>query len=154
MRISPAVSAPPVRAGADLALAGDLVTYAARLVLTMRRDHDSKTVLVVGVVVAGAFLGVTNTVITEAVMGAAPVERPVASAAYSFVRFSGGAVAPYVAGRLSEDVSVHAPFWMGAGVVALAVAILATGARFLRGEEVPAEHSRTEGDTLAVADLD
>ena len=46
------------------------------------------------IVVAGAFLGVNNTLITEAVMGAAPVERPVASAAYSFVRFSGGAIAP------------------------------------------------------------
>ncbi len=55
---------------------------------------DHKGVLVAGVVVAGAFLGINNTVITEAVMGAAPVERPVASAAYSFVRFSGGAVAP------------------------------------------------------------
>ena len=55
---------------------------------------DAKAVLVVGIVVAGAFLGVNNTLITEAVMGAAPVERPVASAAYSFVRFSGGAIAP------------------------------------------------------------
>ena len=76
---------------------------------------DSKTVLVVGIIVAGAFLGINNTLITEAVMGAAPVERPVASAAYSFVRFSGGAVAPYAAGKLGENVSVHAPFWMGAG---------------------------------------
>ena len=33
------MSATPVRACADLALAGDLVTYAARLVRTMRRDH-------------------------------------------------------------------------------------------------------------------
>ena len=33
-------------------------------------------------------------------MGAAPVERPVASAAYSFVRFCGGAVGPYVALKL------------------------------------------------------
>ena len=61
---------------------------------------DDKAVLVVGIVAAGAFLGVNNTLITEAVMGVAPVERPVASAAYSFVRFSGGAVAPWAAGRL------------------------------------------------------
>ena len=132
---------------------GSLSLFAADL-SAMAIWTDSKTVLVVGVIAAGAFLGVNNTVITEAVMGAAPVERPVASAAYSFVRFSGGAVAPYVAGRLGEDVSVHAPFWMGAGVVALAVVVLATGARFLRGEETPAEHSRAEGDALAVADLD
>ena len=70
-------------------------------------------------IVAGAFLGVNNTVITEAVMGAAPVERPVASAAYSFVRFSGGAIAPYAAGKLGENVSIHAPFWIGAAAVAV-----------------------------------
>ncbi|MEO6509971.1 MAG: MFS transporter, partial [Nocardioides sp.] len=92
---------------------------------------DHKAALVVGVVIAGAFLGVNNTVITEAVMGAAPVERPVASAAYSFVRFSGGAISPYVAGRLGEDVSVHAPFWMGAITVAIAVAVMALGAKHL-----------------------
>ena len=103
-------------------------------------------------VVAGAFLGVNNTVITEAVMGAAPVARPVASAAYSFVRFSGGAVAPYAAGKLGENVSVHAPFWMGAAAVAVAVVILAVGRRHLQVDEPPAEHSRAEGELVAVAD--
>ena len=77
---------------------GSIPTVLASLVLfgldlvAMAVWTDHKGVLVAGVVVAGAFLGVNNTVITEAVMGAAPVERPVASAAYSFVRFSGGAV--------------------------------------------------------------
>jgi MFS transporter, ACDE family, multidrug resistance protein len=104
------------------------------------------------VVVAGAFLGVNNTVITEAVMGAAPVERPVASAAYSFVRFAGGAVAPYAAGKLGENVSVHAPFWMGAAAVAVAVVVLLAGKRFLVGERLPAEHSAAEGELVAVAD--
>ena len=113
---------------------------------------EDKTVLVVGTIVAGAFLGVNNTVITEAVMGAAPVERPVASAAYSFVRFSGGAVAPYAAGRLGENVSVHAPFWMGAGAVGVAVLVLAVGARFLRGEDQPTPHSEAEADLVAAGD--
>jgi MFS transporter, ACDE family, multidrug resistance protein len=113
---------------------------------------EDKTVLVVGTIVAGAFLGVNNTVITEAVMGAAPVERPVASAAYSFVRFSGGAVAPYAAGRLGENVSVHAPFWMGAGAVGVAVLVLAVGARFLRGEDQPTPHSAAEADLVAAGD--
>ncbi len=35
-----------------------------------------------------------------------PVERPVASAAYSFVRFIGGAIAPWLAGNLA---AAHAP---------------------------------------------
>jgi MFS family permease len=114
---------------------------------------DSKTVLVVGVVAAGAFLGVNNTVITQAVMGAAPVERPVASAAYSFVRFSGGAVAPWLAGKLGENVSIHAPFWMGAGAVLIGVAILAGGRRFLT-PQAEAAHSVEEAELVGVADLD
>ena len=114
---------------------------------------DSRTVLVVGVIVAGAFLGVNNTVITEAVMGAAPVERPVASAAYSFVRFGGGAIAPYAAGKLGENVSIHAPFWMGAAVVTVAVVILAVGSRYLRGDEAPAPRSEAEAEAELVGDL-
>jgi predicted MFS family arabinose efflux permease len=113
---------------------------------------DHKGVLVVGVVMAGAFLGVNNTVITEAVMGAAPVERPVASSAYSFVRFSGGAIAPWAAGKLGENVSVHAPFWMGAAAVTVAVVILAAGRRHLERGHAPAAHSRAEGELVAVAD--
>ena len=129
---------------------------AAMAVLT-----DSKTALVVGIIVAGAFLGINNTLITEAVMGAAPVERPVASSAYSFVRFSGGAVAPYVAGKLGENVSIHAPFWMGAGAVLMGVVVLYVGRGTLQGhlhiagaegkDDVEAEQ---EAEALAVAELD
>lgn len=127
-----------------LLFAADL---AAMAVLT-----ESKTALVVGVVLAGGFLGVNNTVITEAVMGAAPVERPVASAAYSFVRFSGGAVAPYAAGRLGEEVSVHAPFWMGATAVLVGAAVLLLGRRHLEHPAHLEEHSAAEGQLVATGD--
>ncbi len=127
-----------------LLFAADL---AAMAVLT-----ESKTALVVGVVLAGGFLGVNNTVITEAVMGAAPVERPVASAAYSFVRFSGGAVAPYAAGRLGEEVSVHAPFWMGATAVLVGAAVLLLGRRHLERPAHLEEHSAAEGQLVATGD--
>jgi MFS transporter, ACDE family, multidrug resistance protein len=123
---------------------------AAMAVLT-----DSRVALVVGIVIAGAFLGVNNTLITEAVMGAAPVERPVASSAYSFVRFSGGAVAPWLAGKLGENVSVHAPFWMGAGAVLVAMLVLSIGRRSLQTHhDAPAAHTADEADLIAVGDLD
>ncbi len=77
-------------------------------------------VVVAGIVASGAFIGINNTLITEAVMGAAPVVRPVASAAYTFVRFTGGPVGPYVALKLGEKVSPHAPFWFGAAAVLVA----------------------------------
>jgi nucleotide-binding universal stress UspA family protein len=57
----------------------------------------------------------------------APVEKPVASAAYGFVRFIGGGLAPFVASRLAADINVHVPFYLGAATVAAAIAVLATG---------------------------
>ncbi len=86
------------------------------VLLAMAVWTDSKSVLATGVVIAGLFIGINNTLITETVMKAAPVERGVASAAYSFLRF-GGAVAPWLAGVLGEQVSVHLPYWVGAAAV-------------------------------------
>ena len=84
--------------------------------------------------VSGALLGIVNTVLTEAVMAAAVVERPVASSAYSFVRFTGGAIAPFVAGKLGEHVSAPAPMYLGAGMVALSVLTLVLSRHHLRRE--------------------
>jgi nucleotide-binding universal stress UspA family protein len=86
--------------------------------------HASQTALIVCVVASGAFLGITNTLMTQVVMETATVARPVASSAYSFVRFCGGAIAPFVAGKLAEHVSVQAPFYLGAGMTAIAVGVL------------------------------
>jgi len=86
--------------------------------IVMALGTDNKAVLATCVVVAGLFIGINNTLITETVMKAAPVERGVASAAYSFVRFSGGAAAPWLAGMLGERFNAHLPFWVGAGVLA------------------------------------
>jgi MFS family permease len=80
--------------------------------------------LIVAVVAAGLFLGIVNTLITETVMRVSPVDRPTASAAYSFVRFSGGAIAPWLAGRLAERYDAHVPFAVGAAGVLLAIAVL------------------------------
>ena len=73
-------------------------------------------------IVAGAFIGINNTLVTTAVMSIAPVERPVASATYGFVRFIGGGLAPFVAGKLVERYNPHVPFLLGAGTVIVAAA--------------------------------
>ncbi len=140
------------RLGTVPTIMGALGLFAADLAF-MALFTDSKLALVAGIVVAGAFLGVNNTLITEAVMGAAPVERPVASAAYSFVRFSGGAVAPWAAARLGEEIDVHAPFWMGAAAVVVAVVVLAVGRRHLSAPS-GAHGATDEAQMVAVGDLD
>ncbi|MDI9932510.1 MFS transporter [Rhodococcus sp. IEGM 1354] len=114
---------------------------------------ENKTVLIVGTVVAGLFLGVNNTLITETVMISAPVERSTASAAYSFVRFTGGAAAPYLAGKLGES-NMHVPFWVGAACTALAIVVLATGRKVLShvDEHESAPHSIDEARAVTVGD--
>jgi MFS transporter, ACDE family, multidrug resistance protein len=86
---------------------------------------DNKAVLATCVVVAGLFMGIDNTLMTATMMSASPVERGVASAAYSWVRFSGAALAPWLAGVLGEKISMHLPFWVGAAAVLLGAGVLA-----------------------------
>ncbi len=86
----------------------------------------NRTVVIAAVIIAGAFLGVNNTLVTTAVMSIAPVERPVASATYGFVRFIGGGLAPYVAAKLVEHTNTHVPFLLGTGTLIAAALVLTT----------------------------
>jgi MFS family permease len=139
--------------------------------LVMGLFVTSQTVLVVIVISAGLFLGIVNTLLTETVMGVSPVDRPTASSAYSFVRFSGGAIAPWLAGRLAEHVDAAMPFYVGAAAVALAIGMLALHAPSVRSglaasaarheqelllhkDEVEAEDELELATALTAADAD
>lgn len=131
------------------------LTCFALVLAVMAVLTEQKAVLIVCVVVAGLFLGINNTLVTEIVMEVAPVERPVASAAYSFVRFGGGAIAPYLAGKLGEDVGPHVPFWVGAAGVALGALLLVLTRRLFAGVDAHApapEGSVEKADELTIAD--
>ena len=114
----------------------------ASILVVMAIFESSPAVLATAVIVAGAFLGVINTVLTEAVMKVSPVERPVASSAYSFLRFAGGAIAPFMAGKLAENVSPESPFLVGAAAVVVALGILIAGRRHM--VEAPAIHEQLQ----------
>ncbi len=135
---------------------GALLGFAAILAV-MAAFTQHKPVLVVGVVLAGGFLGINNTLITETVMKVSPVERGVASAAYSFVRFGGGAAAPWLAGTLGER-SIHLPFWVGAVAVVLAVLVLLTARGDLSVIDRQPDHgaervdSEMEAEALSIGD--
>ncbi|MCT9930744.1 MFS transporter [Planotetraspora sp. A-T 1434] len=109
------------------------------LVIAIWTTHPA--VLIAAVVVAGIFIGVNNTVTTQAVMTVSSVERPIASAAYGFVRFIGGGLAPFVAGKLVEHTNLHVPFYIGAGVLVVGILILTTAHKHL----VQAERVQAEG---------
>ncbi|TDV44834.1 MFS transporter [Actinophytocola oryzae] len=115
----------------------------ALVVLVIAIWTTTPTVLIVAVIVAGVFIGINNTVTTQAVMTISPVERPIASAAYGFVRFIGGGLAPYVAGKLVEATNVHVPFFIGAGALVVGIAVLRTAHKELAvAERVQAESVR------------
>jgi MFS family permease len=125
------------RFGTPRTLYGNFVLLAADLAV-IGVWPDRPGVVIAAVIVAGAFLGVSNTLVTTAVMSIAPVERPVASATYGFVRFIGGGLAPYAAAKLVEHYNAHVPFLIGTATVLVAALVLSTVHRALdaadRGE--------------------
>ena len=96
---------------------------------------DTPAAVIVAVIVSGAFIGINNTLTTQAVMLVSPVERPIASSAYGFVRFIGGGLAPLVAGEIADATSLGVPFWVGGVTFLLAIGVLASGHRLLGAAE-------------------
>jgi MFS family permease len=130
------------RFGTAPTLYGNFVLMSLDIVaIAIWSDHPN--VVIVATIVAGIFCGVNNTLVTAAVMSIAPVERPVASAAYGFVRFIGGGLAPFVATKLAEHFNTHLPFWIAAATVLAAAPVLGLVHRALaasdRGEVVQPE---------------
>jgi MFS family permease len=113
------------RFGTARTLYGSMVLMALdSLVIGIFPDHPG---VVIGATIAsGVVIGTNNTLVTTAVMSIAPVPRPVASATYGFVRFIGGGLAPYAAGKLVEHFNTHVPFILGAVTVAAAAVVLGT----------------------------
>ncbi len=88
--------------------------------------------VVAAVNAGGLALGVLNTALTESVMEATDLPRPVASGAYSGVRFLGGAIAPPLATLLADAFGPGMPYWVAAASVVVTIVILALGAKHLR----------------------
>ncbi|WP_369125449.1 MFS transporter [Catenulispora pinisilvae] len=122
------------RFGIARTLYANLALFAVNiLIVGLATDH--KAILIGAVIVAGVFIGVNNTITTQAVMTVAPVDRPIASASYGFVRFIGGGLAPYFAGRLAESFNIHVAFYVAAVVVVIGIGILASGHKLLMAAE-------------------
>ncbi|MHB8191496.1 MAG: MFS transporter [Ferrimicrobium sp.] len=96
---------------------------------------NSQTTLIVAVIISGAFVGLNNTLTTQAVMLVSPVDRPTASASYGFVRFIGGGLAPFVAAKLAAHYNVHVPFYVGAAAVAVGIVVLTRGHALITAAE-------------------
>ncbi|MFG2039848.1 MFS transporter [Dactylosporangium sp. NPDC048998] len=140
------------RFGTASTLYANLFLLAVVMTVIGAFTNSPKTVIV-AVIVCGAFIGINNTLTTQAVMTVAPVPRPVASASYGFVRFIGGGLAPFAAGKLADHFNIHVPFYAGAGAFLIAIAVLATGHKILSEAEAKADEAAAEPSDLAVGEL-
>nr|WP_246186898.1 MFS transporter [Microlunatus speluncae] len=111
----------------------------------------SLAALVVGVIVAGLFLGVMNTVLTESVMLATELPRQVASSTYSGIRFFGGALAPAVAGTIAARFGAGGPYWFGGAAMIIAIGVLVIGRRAIAHVDRPEPGSQLEAATVLTA---
>jgi MFS family permease len=135
------------RLGIARALYLNLALFAVDVLVIAVFIH-SRTVLIVAVILSGIFIGTNNTITTQAVMTIAPVERPIASASYGFIRFIGGGIAPFAAGKIAAAYGDHLPFYIGAAAIAASIGVLATGHRLLE-HAAPAEPLPEPLDTEA-----
>jgi dipeptide/tripeptide permease len=78
---------------------------------------------------------VNNTVYTELAMGISDAPRPVASAGYNFVRWMGGALAPFIATWLGETFGAPVPFYASAAALVVSIAIALAGRRYVTAHE-------------------
>lgn len=88
-------------------------------------------VVIGAVVLTGVPIGINNTVFTEAAMEVSDAPRPVASAGYNFVRWMGGALAPFIATKLGEEVRPDLPFFLAAACCAVGIGVLLARRRHL-----------------------
>jgi ACDE family multidrug resistance protein len=144
------VGAPRLQArfGTAPSLYGALGFFAV-LLLLIGLFTDVRWALIVCVIASGVVVGINNTLTTQAVMLVAPVERPVASAAYGFVRFIGGGLAPFAAGKLAEHFNLHVPFVVGAVAVVIGIMVLSSGHRMLSQADADMAASGRPDDDVA-----
>ncbi|MFW5418347.1 MFS transporter [Nocardiopsis sp. CNT-189] len=80
--------------------------------------------VIAAVVLTGVPIGMNNTVFTEAAMEVSDAPRPVASAGYNFVRWMGGALAPFIATKLGEEAGPELPYLLGAACCLAGMGVL------------------------------
>ncbi|GAB3986486.1 MFS transporter [Actinoallomurus acanthiterrae] len=129
------------------------VLYLALTVLLLlqvaiaRSGHDG---IIAFVILTGIPIGISNTVFTEAAMEVSDAPRPVASAGYNFVRWLGGAIAPYAASRLGEEIDPALPYYTGALCCLVGMAVLYTRRHHLRTlDRVDVDHAFQDARALA-----
>lgn len=132
------------RFGSLKVLGGSLVLLAADVLVLGYGNH---TTAIVCTILAGAFIGVNNTVYTELALGVSDAPRPVASAGYNFVRWFAAAAAPFFAPKIEEWTNIHIPFVVAAITAVLGAVVVWVRRSSLQhqAEELEPKHATEDG---------
>jgi ACDE family multidrug resistance protein len=94
----------------------------------------SQAAMIPAIILSGLFLGVANATLSTLLMRVSVAGPSVSASGTNFVRFVGGAIAPFLAGKLSTSISIGAPLYIAAGAIALGMLML-LGFRTLLGTD-------------------
>lgn len=83
------------------------------------------------IIISGLLFGNSNSLFTNAVMTTSPVEASTTSAAFSFLRMIGGAIAPFLAGILAELYAPNIPFIVGSCFVVSSIIVIALNRNYI-----------------------
>lgn len=84
------------------------------------------------IVISGFFCGIANALFTTLAMEVSPFVRPVSSAAYNFLRWSGAAIAPILSGLIGEKYGLTTPFYISGAILIIATVFLVMKSGMLR----------------------
>ncbi|MGO4383235.1 MFS transporter [Specibacter sp. RAF43] len=123
------------RFGPTRALMGSLLGLMVVLAgLALAAGHSVPAIVAL-TIISGALLGINNTLFTELAMSVSDSPRPVASAGYNFVRWMGGAMAPFLAAKIAEHSNASVTFFVAALAVLVSAAVIFGGRRYLTAHE-------------------
>ncbi|BBL62277.1 hypothetical protein MARBORIA2_05600 [Methanobrevibacter arboriphilus] len=83
------------------------------------------------IIISGLLFGNSNSLFTNAVMTTSPVEASTTSAAFSFLRMIGGAIAPFLAGILTELYAPNTPFIVGSCFVVSSIIVIVLNRNYI-----------------------
>ena len=99
--------------------------------LLMGINADQPSLVAAALIIAGFFQGIINTLMTTIAMEIPGIKRNIASSTYSFVRFFGGSLAPFVAGLIGAKFG----FYFASAMVFIGIILVVVHSRYFETKE-------------------
>ena len=103
--------------------------------LLMGINADQPSLVAAALIIAGFFQGIINTLMTTIAMEIPGIKRNIASSTYSFVRFFGGSLAPFVAGLIGAKFGSNYTFYFASAMVFIGIILVVVHSRYFETKE-------------------